>query len=360
MKIIECVPNFSEGRDKGVIESITNEITKYSDLKLLDVDMGYNTNRTVVTFAGDPNTVIDAAFDAIKRASKIINMNIHKGAHSRMGATDVCPLIPISNITMKECIKFSKVLSEKVGSELRIPVYLYEESATTKDRVNLANIRKGEYEGMESKISIKTWSPDYGPRKLVNNAGVTAIGAREFLIAYNVNLNTTNKKIATDIALDIRENGRAKRDKHGKILRNNNGEIIKIPGTLKSVKAVGWYIDEYKAAQVSINLINYNKTPLHTVFEEVRAQANKRFLRVTGSEIVGLVPKSAIIDAGRYFLKKQKASDAIPENDILNIAIKSLGLNDLKIFNPKKKIIEQTLLDNQGHLSNQTISLFTG
>ena len=358
MKIVECVPNFSNGRDKEVIDSIIAEINKINRVNLLDVDMGYDTNRTVVTFAGPPDKVVDAAFNAIKKAAELIDMTNHSGAHPRMGATDVCPLVPVKNISIDDCVELSKQLAKRVGDILEIPVYLYEYSATSSDRVNLANIRSGEFENMPVKLKTKSWEPDFGPSSFKNKAGVTAIGAREFLIAYNINLNTADKKIATDIALDIRENGRAKRDKMGKIVRDKDGVIIKVPGTLKDVKAVGWYIDEYNIAQVSINLINYKNTPLHIVFEEVRKQANKRGLRVTGSEIVGLVPQKAIIDAGVYYLNKQKSSYAIPTDDILNIAVSSLGLNDISKFNMSEKIVEYCIDSEEYPLLNMKLNLF--
>jgi glutamate formiminotransferase len=319
MKIIECVPNFSEGRDSSTINSIVEEIKKNKSIELLDVDPGKDTNRTVVTFIGSPDDVIEAAFNAIKKASELIDMRYHSGEHPRMGATDVCPLIPVSNVSMKECIGFSKILAKRVAKELNIPIFLYEESATTIERQNLANIRKGEYEGMAEKLLSEKWKPDYGKATMNMKAGVTAIGARNYLIAYNINLNTTDKKIASDIALDIRELGRARRDSKGKIIRFSNGEINRKPGKLKATKAVGWYIDEYKKAQVSMNLINYKITSIHKAFEEVRKQARKRGLRVTGSEIVGLIPKEALLEAGLYYIKKQNKCKAVSENNIIHM-----------------------------------------
>ena len=357
MKLIECVPNFSEGRDKGFIDSLKNIVNNHENVFLLDIDPGADTNRTVLTFAGNPDDVIKAAYKLIKFASKSIDMRKHSGEHPRMGATDVCPIVPIEGVSMKDCINYSKKLAKKVASDLSIPVYLYENSATKNDRKNLSNIRKGEYEGMHAKINEKNWKPDYGPVEFNTKSGCTAIGAREFLIAYNINLNTKDKKLATDIALDIREAGRLKRDKNGVILRDKNGIGLKKPGKLKFCKAVGWYIDEYNQAQVSINLTNFKKTNIHKTFEEVRLQARKRGLRVTGSEIVGLVPKKAIIDAGNYYLKKQKRSQGIPENDIINIAIKSLGLNEIEIFNPKNKIIEFSI-DTKEKLTDLSLSNF--
>ena len=358
MKLIECVPNFSEGKDKQVINSLKSIIDNNENVYLLDIDAGVDTNRTVVTFIGEPNDVITTAFELIKFASNNINMSKHKGEHPRMGATDVCPLIPLQEVTMKECIKYSKILASKVGNDLNIPVFLYEKSAISKERINLSNIRQGEYEGMSSKIKLSEWEPDYGPKKLNIKSGVTAIGAREFLIAYNINLNTTDKKIATDIALDIREAGRLKRDKKGKILRDTNGIALKKLGKLKFCKAVGWYIDEYKQAQVSINLTNYKKTSLYKTFEEVRLQARKRGVRVTGSEIVGLVPKYSLIDCGKYYLNKQKKGTGIPEKDIINVAIKSLGLNDTSTFSVDDKVIENRVGTNDFKLYNLSIEDF--
>ena len=358
MKIIECVPNFSEGVDLAKIKEITDVIESVNNIALLDVDPGADTNRTVVTFVGPPEAVVDAAFLAIKKASEILNMQTHKGAHARMGATDVCPLVPVSGVTMEECVLLSVQLAERVGNELGIPVFLYENSATNSDRVNLANIRSGEYEGMSDKLKIKKWKPDFGPIALHLTAGATAIGAREFLIAYNINLNSHEKKLASDIALDIREAGRAKRNSKGKFVREADGTIVKVPGSLKSTKAVGWYIDQYKQAQVSMNLTNFNITSPHQAFDEVCMQAQNRGLRVTGSELVGLIPLSALINAGLHYLEKQGQSQGIPENDIIHIAIKSLGLDDLGPFDPKEKIIEYRVSEKYGDLANSSISDF--
>ena len=352
MKLIECVPNISEGRNQDIINRVIKPIKDTSGVHLLDVDPGFDTNRTVITFIGEPNKVIEVAYKLIKNASKLIDMSNHTGEHPRMGATDVCPLIPVSNVTLKECIEYSKNLAEKVGKNLNIPVFLYEYSATNNERKNLANIRKGEYEGMFDKIKIKEWYPDYGPSENNTRSGATAIGVREFLIAYNINLNTFDKKIATDIALDIREAGRANRDSEGKIIRRKDGSIIKKPGTLKFCKAVGWFIDEYNQAQVSINLTNYKKTSIFKTFEEVRKQARKRGVRVTGSEIVGLLPLDSLLSCGKYYLKKQKRTTGIPDLDILNIAVKSLGLSDISDFIINDKIIEYKISDNKGSLTN--------
>ena len=355
MKLIECVPNISEGKDNNIIDSVVSIIKDNKNVHLLDVDAGNDTNRTVITFIGEPNAVIEAAFNLIKKASELIDMSNHSGEHPRMGATDVCPLIPIKNTSIKECIEFSRKLAKRVSTELNIPVFLYEYSATNTERRNLANIRKGEYEGMFKKIKQINWKPDFGVSVNNEKSGCTAIGVREFLIAYNVNLNTFDKKIATDIALDIREAGRAKRDENGKILRDKNNIIIKKPGKLKFCKAVGWFIDEYNQAQVSINLTNYKKTSIHKTFEEIRMQARKRGIRVTGSEIVGLVPKDSLLSAGKYYLKKQSRSTALPEKEILNIAIKSLGLTDISEFDKQKKIIENNIIDNSNLLINNNI-----
>ena len=355
MKLIECVPNISEGRNTDLINQVVDTIRNDKNVHLLDVDAGFDTNRTVITFIGEPTSVIVAAFNLIKKAAELIDMSKHQGEHPRMGATDVCPLIPVKNITIKECVKYSKDLAKKVSNDLSIPTYLYEYSATNKERQNLANIRKGEYEGMFEKIKLKEWKPDYGNSTNNIKSGVTAIGVREFLIAYNVNLNTYDKKIATDIALDIREAGRAKRDHNGKILRDKNGKMLKKPGKLKFCKAVGWYIDEYNQAQVSINLTNYKKTSIHKTFEEVRMQARKRGVRVTGSEIVGLVPLSSLINSGKYYLRKQNRSTGLPDYDILNIAIKSLGLSDIETFNINDKIIDYRIKNQKKLLIDNTI-----
>ena len=359
MKIIECVPNFSEGRDLSLIKQITDSMESVGGITLLDVDPGADTNRTVVTIVGDPESVIQCAFLGIKKASELIDMQKHRGAHARMGATDVCPFVPISEASMDDCVVYSKQLAKQVGKELNIPVYLYEFSATSKDRVNLAEVRSGEVEGMAEKMKSAKWKPDYGPVKPHKTAGVTAIGARNFLIAYNINLNTKDKKIATDISLDIREQGRNKRNKKGKFVRDKNGEPIKVPGILKSCKAVGWYIEEYGLAQVSMNLTNFNETPPHIAFEEARNQARKRGVRVSGSELVGLVPLESMIAAGKYYLNKQKRSIGIPTKDIIHIAVKSMGLDDLSPFNPQEKIIEYRIGKRFGVLASMKLYEFS-
>ena len=359
MKIIQCVPNISEGRDITIIKKITDSIESVSGITLLDVDSGEDTNRTVVTFVGNPESILQAAFLCIQTASKFIDMRKHNGAHARMGATDVCPFVPISNVTMDDCVKYSNQLAKKVGKELNIPVFLYEYSAKNKYMKNLAEIRKGEFEGMEKKIKLSKWKPNYGPLIPHKTAGVTAIGARNFLIAYNINLNTNDKKIATDIALDIREQGRNKRNNSGKFVRDKNGAPIKIPGTLKFCKAVGWYIKEYGLAQVSMNLTNINETSIHEAFEETSKQARKRGVRVTGSELVGLIPLQSLISAGKYYLQEQKRSTGIPINDIIHIGVKSMGLDDLSPFNPKDKIIEYRINYPFGNLSSMKIHEFS-
>jgi len=360
MRIVECVPNFSEGRDLEKIKLITDAMSAISDVSLLDVDPGADTNRTVVTIVGNPDSVIEAAFQGIKMASQVLDMRTHRGEHARMGATDVCPFVPVRDVTMDDCIQFSHQLAKRVGDELGISVYMYEHSASTPKRSNLATVRAGEYEGMAQKLKLSEWKPDYGPDELNATAGVTAIGAREFLIAYNVNLNTQSKSIATDIALDLREMGRNKRDlKTNKFIRDENGVPIKRPGKLKDVKAVGWYIDEYSVAQISMNLVNYNVTPVHIAFEETRIEARKRGVRVTGSELVGLIPLNAMLDAGKYYLKKQKRSSGIPESDLIHIAVKSLGLDELSPFNAQEKIIEYRIGNRFGELSNLSIVDFS-
>jgi glutamate formiminotransferase/formiminotetrahydrofolate cyclodeaminase len=348
-QLIECVPNFSEGRDAEVIEKIAQEIRNVSGVRLLNVDPGKATNRTVMTFVGEPEPVIEAAFRAIKKASEIIDMSKHKGEHPRMGATDVCPLIPIANIDMQDTVNYAKKLGARVGAELGIPVYLYESAAQKPERKNLATIREGEYEGFSRKMQNPEWKPDFGPETFNVRSGATVIGARDFLIAYNINLNTTSTRLANSIAFDVREMGRVKRKGHpitGEIEVDAQGNAVRIPGTLKSVKAIGWFIEEYKIAQISMNLTNINVTPVHIAFDEVVSKANERGVRVTGSEIVGMVPKRVLIEAAQYFLKKQKRSIGISEGELMEIAIKSLGLNDIAPFNPKEKVIEYMLEEN--------------
>ena len=351
--LIECVPNFSEGRDLEVIRKITNEIEKVEGVKLLNVDPGYSTNRTVVTFAGNPEAVCEAAFRAMQKAGELIDMSKHHGDHPRMGATDVCPLVPLSDITMEETVIYARKLAERVGAELNIPVYCYEEAAFNEKRRNLAYCRQGEYEGLKDRISTEERKPDFGPdvfNERVARTGASAIGARDFLVAVNFNLNTTSTRRANAIAFDVREKGRPKREGNpvtGKIIKDENGEAVMIPGALKATKAIGWYIEEYGVAQVSMNINNISVTPLHLAFEEVCRKASERGLRVTGTEIVGLVPKKVLIDAGKYYLAKQQRSLGIPENEIIRIAISSMGLGDLKPFAPDEKIIERLLDDKR-------------
>jgi len=340
MKLVECVPNFSEGRDLEKIKSITKEIESTPKVSLLDVDPGESTNRTVVTFIGTPKAVLEAAFKAIKKATELIDMSKHKGSHSRMGATDVCPFVPVSGVTMEECIKLAHELGEKVARELSIPVFLYEEAAQKPDRKNLATIRRGEYEGLSDKFQDPEWIPDYGEAKFNPKSGSTVIGAREFLIAYNINLNTRDRQFAHNIALNLREMGRFKRDKNNKIARDSKGKKKRVKGKFEEVKAVGWYVKDYDIAQISINFTNYKISPPHLVFDETIKEAEALGLRVTGSELVGLIPKEALLMAGKYYLEKQGKSLGIPEEELLKTAAVSLGLNDVSEFNPQKKIIE--------------------
>lgn len=350
-QIIECVPNISEGRNKAIIKQVTDEIERVKGVKLLDVDPGEATNRTVITFVGAPDAVLEAAFQCVKKAAQLIDMRHHHGAHPRMGATDVCPLIPVSGITLEECAVLARKLAERIANELQIPCYCYEAAARTPERRNLAICRKGEYEGLAERMTVEAEAPDFGARPWdegVARTGCTAVGARDFLIATNFNLNTTSTRRANAIAFDVREKGRPKREGGspvGKPMKDENGKTIMISGTLKGTKAIGWFIDEYGIAQVSMNITNINVTPLHVAFDEVCRCAQNRGIRVTGTEIVGLIPKRTLIDAGKYFLRKQNRSTGIPEEDILQIAIKSMGLDDLKEFNPREKVIEYLLED---------------
>jgi glutamate formiminotransferase/formiminotetrahydrofolate cyclodeaminase len=348
-KLIECVPNFSEGRNMDVMKQITDEIEKINGVKLLDVDPGFATNRTVVTFVGTPEEVVEAAFQAIKKASELIDMRQHKGEHPRFGATDVCPFVPVSNISMEETAEYAHKLAKRVGEELKIPVYCYENAAKEDKRRNLANCRSGEYEGLNKKLSDPNWKPDYGPAEYnehVAKTGATAISARDFLVAINYNLNTTSTRRANAIAFDVREAGRPAREggkPNGKPLLDEKGNPITIPGTLKATKAIGWFIDEYGIAQVSMNITNISVTPVHIAFDVVCRKAEERGIRVTGSEIVGLVPKKCMIEAGKYFLKKQQRSVGVSEEELIKIAVKSMGLDDLKPYNPQERIIEYLL-----------------
>jgi glutamate formiminotransferase/formiminotetrahydrofolate cyclodeaminase len=342
-KLIECVPNFSEGRDQNVIRQITDAIESVDGVSLLDVDPGASTNRTVVTFVGSPDAAVEAAFRAIKKASELIDMRKHKGAHPRMGATDVCPFIPVSNVTWDEAIACANRLGQRVGDELKIPTYLYEKAAKNQSRSNLSVIRGGEYEGFFEKIRQPEWKPDFGPEIFSEKSGATVIGVRDFLVAYNVNLNTKSVRRANSVAFDVREQGRVKTEDgtpSGKPVLDANGEPIRIPGMLKHVKAIGWFVKEYGIAQVSMNLTDIEETPLHAAFDACCESAARRGLRVTGSEIVGMVPKKSLVDAGRYFLRKQKWSEGVSDEELIDIAIRSMGLSELKPFDPKEKVIE--------------------
>lgn len=364
-QLVECVPNFSEGCNMAVIKQITDRIKAVEGVRLLDVDPGKATNRTVVTFVGTPEEVIEAAFQAVKKASEIIDMRTHKGEHPRFGATDVCPLIPIAGITMEEVSVYAHKLAKRIGNELGIPVYCYENAAFTEERRNLANNRAGEYEGLPKKLIDSHWKPDFGPAEFnekVALTGAIAVGARDFLVAYNINLNTTSVRRANAIAFDIREKGRPVREGNlvtGKIKKDENGKEIWTQGSLKACKAIGWFIEEYGIAQVSINLTNINITPVHVAFEEACLKAQDRGMRVTGSELVGLIPLKAMTDAGKYFLRRQQRSVGVSEEELVKIAIKSLGLDDLKPFNPKEKIIEYLLAgENDKKLVSLTLEAF--
>src|SRR5213592_4553005 len=359
-KLIECVPNFSEGRDQNIIGQITDAIKSVDGVSLLDVDPGASTNRTVVTFVGNPEAAVEAAFRGIKKAAELIDMRKHKGAHPRMGATDVCPFIPVSGVSWEEAIECANKLGKRVGEELRIPVYLYEKAAKDKSRSNLSVIRAGEYEGFFEKIKQPEWKPDFGPTELNEKSGATVIGVRDFLVAYNVNLNTKSVRRATSVAFDVREQGRVKTKDvtpSGKAILDSNGEAVRIPGVLKHVKAIGWFVKEYGIAQVSINLTNIEKTPLHVAFDACIESAATRGLRVTGSEIVGMVPKKCLVDAGRYFLRKQRWSEGASEEELIDIAIRSMGLSELRPFDPKEKVIELKIESAEQKLSLAKMNL---
>lgn len=347
-KLIECVPNFSEGRNPAVIKAITDAIEAVEGVKLLDVDPGKATNRTVVTFVGEPEAVIEGAYQGIKKAAELIDMSKHSGEHPRMGATDVCPLIPIAGVTMEETVEYAKKLAKRVGEELDIPTYLYENAASKPEWRNLATIRAGEYEALPKKMTQPEWKPDFGEQKFNAQAGATVIGARDFLIAYNVNLNTTSVRRANSIAFDIREKGRIKREGdsiNGAIVRDENGKPIREAGTCEGVKAIGWFIEEYGVAQISMNITNTKLTSVHKAFEECRKSANNRGMRVTGSELVGMAPLQVFLDAGRYYLEQQNRSVGVSEDELIKIAVKSMGLDELSPFEPRKKIIEYSLAD---------------
>ena len=349
-QIIECVPNFSEGRDMEIIKQITDSIESVDGVKLLDVDPGRDTNRTVVTFVGEPEKVAEAAFRAVRKASELIDMSKHHGEHPRMGATDVCPFVPISGITMEETAEYARRLAKRIGDELGIPVYCYENAAFEEKRRNLANCRAGEYEGLRKKLAYSEWRPDFGPAVFNEKSGATAVGARDFLVAFNVNLNTTSTRRANSIAFDVREKGRN--------IKNENGEIINVPGTLKSVKAIGWYIEEYGIAQISMNLTNISITPVHIAFDEVCLKAEARGIRVTGSELVGLIPLKSILEAGRYFLARQQRSSGVSDEELIKIAVKSMGLSDIHKFNPEEKIIEYIMEEKDNRERLIAMSLY--
>lgn len=363
-QLIECVPNFSEGRDMTVIKQITDEIEKCEGVTLLDVDPGAATNRTVVTFVGTPGAVLDAAFVAVKKAAEVIDMRHQKGEHPRFGATDVCPLVPVANITMEETVEYARKLAKRIAEELEIPVFCYENAAFTEVRRNLANCRSGEYEALAERITTEEWKPDFGPNQFnerVAGSGATAVGARDFLVAFNVNLNTTSTRRANAIAFDVRERGRTKREGNpitGNIVKDEKGNPVMIPGSLKCVKGIGWFIEEYGVAQISMNLTNISITPVHVAFDEVRKKADERGILVTGSELVGLIPLEAMLDAGRYFLRKQKRSVGLDDDELIKIAIKSMGLDELKPFNPKERIIEYLLEEDSKKLVDISVTGF--
>ena len=348
--LIECVPNFSEGRDMEKIKQITDEIESVEGVMILDVDPGKDTNRTVVTFVGDPESVCEAAFRAVRKAAQVIDMSRHTGAHPRIGATDVCPLVPVSGVTMEEVAGYARGLARKIGEELQLPVYCYESAAFEEKRKNLANIRAGEYEGLQKKLEDPVWKPDFGPARFDAGAGAVIVGARDFLVAFNINLNTTSTRRANAIAFDVRERGREKREGNpvtGKVVRDADGNPVMIPGSLKAVKAIGWFIQEYGFAQISMNLTNIGVTPVHVAFDEVCRKAEARGVRVTGSELVGLIPLKSMLEAGRYFLHRQQRSAGVSDEELIRTAVRSMGLSELKPFNPQEKIIEYILADKK-------------
>lgn len=357
MKLMECVPNFSEGRDKAVLDAIAVSIKSVNGVVLLDMDPGADTNRTVFTMAGEPEAVVEAAFQAIKKAAELIDMSKHHGAHPRMGATDVCPFIPISEMSMEECAGYARKLGKRVGEELGIPVYLYENAASKEEWRNLANVRSGEYEALATKAKDPYWKPDFGPHEFNARSGATAISAREFLIAYNINLNTRDKKKAHEIALSIRESGKPARDENGKLLKDKDGNKINVPGLFSHCKAVGWFIDSYDRAQISINLTNYKVTPPYAVLDKVRELASEMGLQVTGSELVGLIPKAALVEAGKHYLSKMGESTGIPEKMIMETAIQSMGLAELGPFDLDKKVIEYSIA-RQNSLVDMKVNAF--
>ena len=350
-KLIECVPNISEGRDRKLIDEVVSAAAATGGVTVLDVDPGADTNRTVITFTGEPEPVLDAAFALVRAAMERIDMSGHKGAHPRMGATDVCPLIPVSGISLAECAELARRLGRRIGEELGLPIYFYGEAALSSGRRRLPDIREGEYEALAEKMKSPDFAPDAGPAVFLPKSGATAVGARDFLLAYNVNLNTKDVSLARDIALSVRESGRAKRDKYGEIIRHPDGTAVKVPGLLKHCQAAGWYIDEYGYAQVTMNLTNYHETGLHDGFDTVASEAERRGLRVTGSEVVGLLPKKAVLDAGIHYLKRAGLNTGIPEQEIIHTAVRSLGLNDTAPFDPSEKIVEAAVSAGEGDLA---------
>jgi glutamate formiminotransferase / formiminotetrahydrofolate cyclodeaminase len=360
--VLECVPNFSEGRDRAVIGAIRDRIASVGGVRLLSVEPGHATNRTVVTFVGPPDAVVEAAFRGAAAAAELIDMRGHAGAHPRFGALDVCPLVPVSGITMDEAVGHARALAERIGTELGIPVYCYEFAATAPERRNLADIRAGEYEGLAEKLQRPDWRPDYGPAAFNARSGATAVGARKFLVAYNVNLNTTSTRRANAIAFDVREKGRVTRAPDplsGEIVRDADGNPMWTPGSLRAVKGIGWFIEEYGIAQVSLNLTDLDLTPLHVAFEEVCRRAETRGVRVTGSELVGVVPLQAMLDAGRHFLRKQRRSTGVPDREIVRIAIRSLGLDELRPVDPDEKVIEYAMRDREARrLVDRSVTSF--
>lgn len=363
IRLIECVPNISEGRNTALIRQVTDQVETVEGVRLLDVDPGKATNRTVITFAGEPEAVIEAALRVVRKASELIDMRKHSGEHPRFGATDVCPLVPISGVTMEECVEYARQLAKRLGEEVGTTVFCYENAATKPERKNLATVRAGEYEGLEAKLADPNWKPDYGPAKFNAKSGATAVSARDFLVAYNVNLNTTSSRRANAIAFDVREKGRIKRDGDpltGPVVKDARGEPVWEPGALKCVKGIGWYIEEYGIAQISMNLTNITVTPVHIAFDECCKQAEARGIRVTGSELVGLIPLNAMLDAGRHFLRKQERSTGVADAELIKIAIKSMGLDELAPFDPREKIIEYVLEGKRGgKLIDRTLEGFT-
>lgn len=357
-KLVECVPNFSEGRDKAVIDSIAKAITSVKGIKLLNVDIGYDTNRTVITFAGETDVIVEAAFRGMSKAAELIDMSRQKGEHPRMGGTDVFPFIPLSGITAEECLPLAEKLASRAGTELGIPVYMYAKSAKQKERVRLPDIREGEYEALDGKLKSGEFNPDYGPAVFNPGAGATAIGVRDFLLAWNINLSTRDEKIARDIALTVREKGRSMRDSKGIIVRDKEGKAVKVPGRLNHCQAEGWYIDEYGYAQVTMNLTNFYETGLHKAFDIVSEEVAKRGVRVTGSEAIGLIPREALLDAGKYYLEKMGKNTGIPEKEIIHTAIISLGLNDTSPFDPNKRVVEYAIRGESTGITSLTISDF--